>query len=422
MYYIDSEVDKPSLSNMMMTITECMEEGIRIGDTRELREKLDVAIKASAMNLKMSYGIENPNSPQQVTAALQRLHDPNVEDACIVEAYVKQANGKSAKTLKWTSDKNALSKLVHMDYDIAKQIIIYRRASKYADYIDRFTRMADREGLVHPTVSFGKTNRVNYSDPDLMNIPKKILWDVVVPRNDDNILISIDVKNQEPWILVNMLGIESIKQSLETSGEGLYDTLIKIWYGKDFKYNKLQRDEFKTAWNALTYGATKTLAYSICKNIDPDILYKNFKGIEELNEYCKSCRSKGFGGYRKTESVFGTQLECDGAKGVKLANQHMDLKVQATGADILALLIEHFQDRTEEEGINEMIWLYYSRHDELILEADFMLFEIKGEEWVMNFLKDTFEHQIDDWVPFQVDIDIVKPEPLFIEEQDDFGE
>lgn len=418
MFNINSITDKPSLSNMMMTLNDCMSEGIRLGDTRKLREKLQEEINQAASDLKEEYGIQNPNSAQQVIAALQRLNDPNIEDVCIVETFKKQADGTSKKEFKWTSNADALAKLVHMDYDIAKKLIVYRRASTYAEYIDRFNSMVDNEGLIHPTVSFGKTNRINYSQPDLMNVPKKILWDLIVPRNDGNVLVSIDIKNQEPWILVNMLGIENIKQLLESSELGLYDTLIKEWYGEDFEYTKLQRDEFKTAWNALTYGAAKKLVCGVCRNINPDILYKQFKAIPELNEYSKTCRSKGFGGYRESETVFGTKMTCDGAKGVKLSNQHMDMPVQGTGTDILAFLIEHFQDKVEEEGIEQLLTLYYSRHDELILEVDFTLFDIKGEEWVMDFLKDTFEHQIDDWVPFQVEIELVKPEPLFIDDLD----
>lgn len=424
MYYIDSECDKPSLSNMMLALTECMRQGIRLGDTKELRAKLQHNIDISALNLKENYGIVNPNSSAQVIAGLQRLNDPNIEDVCIIEAYKKDEFGDSKKIYKWTSNADALAKLVHMDYDIAKQLVLYRRATKYAEYIDRFQSMADSERLIHPTVTFGKTNRVNYSDPDLMNVPKKILWDLIVPREDGNILVSIDIKNQEPWILVNMLEIWELKRLLEVSDTGLYDTLIKEWYGHDFNYNDLQRTEFKTAWNALTYGAAKKLVYSICKNIDPDILYKKFKGISELSEYSKTCRSKGFGGYREAQTYFGTKMICDGAKGVKLSNQHMDMPVQGTGADILALLIEHFQDRAEEEGIDQFLTLYYSRHDELILEVDFSLLDIKGEEWVMDFLKDTFEHQIDDWVPFQVEIEVVKSESevMFISDEDDSTE
>lgn len=417
MFYIDSEKDKPSLTNMMLTVEECMEEGIRLGDTTELREKLRSTIENTAWNLKTIYGIQNPNSSAQVIAALKALNDQNVEDCCVIEESKKAADGSYGKVLKWTSNSDALSRLIHMDYDIAKQLIIYRRATKYAECIDRFKSFADKDGLVHPTVTFGKTNRVNYSQPDLMNIPKKILWDVVVPRGKGNVLISIDIKNQEPWILVNMLGIESLKDIIESSPDSLYDVMIKQWFGSDFQYTKLQRDEFKTYWNALTYGCAKKLGPIICRNIDYEVVYKNFKAIQELDEYCKKCRAQGFSGrYRQVKTYFGTEITCDGAKGTKLSNQLMDTPVQGTGSDILALLIEYFQDRALEEQVDQMVWIYYTRHDEIVIEVDFMLIEIKGMDWVLDFLKETFEHKIDNWVPFRVDIDIVEAEPLYEED------
>ena len=94
------------------------------------------------------------------------------------------------------------------------------------------------------------------------------------------------------------------------------------------------------------------------------------------------------------DTYFGTRLGSPKV-GNELVRSLMDLAIQGTGADILALLVKHFME-TKEEGFE----LYYTRHDELILQVDR---DIPCEH-VKEVLTNMFTHKVDDWMPFQVKI------------------
>ena len=81
----------------------------------------------------------------------------------------------------------------------------------------------------------------------------------------------------------------------------------------------------------------------------------------------------------------------------------MDYPVQGTGSDILSLLVKHF----ETEGIAEGLSLYYTRHDELILEAskEYMSGLSSGE--LEGRMREIFQHQVDDWEPFQIEVSVL---------------
>ncbi len=66
-------------------------------------------------------------------------------------------------------------------------------------------------------------------------------------------------------------------------------------------------------------------------------------------------------------------------------------------------------DKCEELGYSEMIKPYYFRHDECIIQVNEGIIDFLGQEKFEEFLRDTFEHQIDNWVPFNVEISEVKP-------------
>ncbi len=141
-------------------------------------------------------------------------------------------------------------------------------------------------GVVRPEINVGKTNRINYRKPALMNIPKDLLWHIIVPRKNGNVLYSVDIKNQEPMIIAYMLNIKILKDILKQEDD-LYVGLFKKYYNREPQ--RAERSEFKTCWNALTYGAGKKSIVEQCKIIDPDIVYQGFKSIPEFKEYNKKC-------------------------------------------------------------------------------------------------------------------------------------
>ena len=64
-----------------------------------------------------------------------------------------------------------------------------------------------------------------------MSINKDMLWDVVLPRREDSTLYSIDIVQQEPTILVNMLNIKELKEIM-MEVEDFYTAIFKLVFGR----------------------------------------------------------------------------------------------------------------------------------------------------------------------------------------------
>lgn len=515
MYHIDSTKDKPDIGYMATRIRELMDEGIRLGDIDDLYEKFLGIQKELGDSITEKYGIQNPNSGPQVIEYMKDLDNMEVYEICYEGG-------------KWSSRKDNLQELSDLGYQFAKDLLDYRSAKKCAESINSMIKARHPDGMVRPTVSLGKTNRINYSEPAIMNIPKHLLWYTVVPRGEGNSLYSVDIKNQEPSILINLLNIEELKDAL-VAGEGLYENLFKkpfvqrtrvtiyvtrdeerrivpaeemvdsetippvyytpikptvdtIYYndekvklievcntittvgvepllpatvnvetvegniyevevewdglsanklskvgmaelegtlkGLDIRCEGVYRSEFKQAWNAMTYGASRAGIKRMCKHIDGDKVYDYFSKIPQFKEYKSNCNKLVRRGIQAINTFFGTRLYADVEGQARLRRVLMDLPIQGTGADILSLLIKHLDNEIEVRGLKGKIGLYYTRHDEIIIEVDKQWEEEVGKQYVVETLKDILEHQIDDWIPFKVEVERVEVEPINIGETD----
>lgn len=161
------------------------------------------------------------------------------------------------------------------------------------------------------------------------------------------------------------------------------------------------RNEFKTGWNALTYGCTKEGLSAICKNIDYKVLWEKFNSLDELRNWREDCKRKARAyGDKYVSSYFGTVMQCEGNNPGFVSRQLMDYEIQGTGADILELLVRHFYD-ANIDGFE----LYYTRHDELIILVDNLIWTDDKE--VERNLREIFEHRIDDWSPFDIKVNRV---------------
>lgn len=516
MYHITYGVDKPDIEYMYKKAASLMSRGIKLGDVQNMYNHFTSIQTEIANELRSNYGIFNPNSSAQVVGYLQGLNSMEVYEACCIDD-------------KWTSNKDALGNLALMGYDFAKDILDYRKAKKYAESIKSMMDSADSNGFIHPEVSLGKTNRINYSKPALMNIPKSLLWHIIAPRVSGNMLYSADIKNQEPSILINLLGIEMLKEALN-SPSGLYETVFTkpfatktqatvyvthnetprivsvkemsetecippVYYApikppvkttyingeqitvieicnvitrigeqpimpkyvavetvtgstynvpvvwdkiddKDLKKQTMvavsgtlqgteilctgvERKEFKQSWNAMTYGVSSFGLKRICKHINGDLVYKYFNRIPEFKQYKNNCTKLAEQGTQNINTFFGTRLFANEYDKHRLHKVLMDLPIQGTGADILSMLIKHFDDEVKLRNIDDKISIYYTRHDELILEADHVWVESVGEEFVMNTIKDILEHQVNDWTPFKLEVKAVGKEDFAIEDEED---
>lgn len=408
MFKIKINENKPDIKYLKERVEELMEDGIRVTDRiEEILENLKRETNSSKEVIRR-YGVNNPNSAPQVIKYLQSLNDEDVEKCC-----------KDSRTGKWSSNADNLKKLAHLDIDFAVDLLTYRRSKKFVESVQSLADFKEEDGnFVHPNATMGKTNRINYTEPAIMNIPKSLLWELIVPSIDGNVLVSVDIKNQEPWILFNMLNIEKLKEALKDNSEGgLYNGLFRIIFGKE--PTPIERKEFKTSWNALTYGSTKRNIMSICRNIDGEKVYKYFSKIPELSEYKDKCYKLAYANKRNTKTLFGTELIADAPTKGMLQRQLMDLPIQGTGADILSLLVQHFDSEMDSRGLVDKMWVYFTRHDEVVIEVDGTWFNEQGEEKVYEVLRDIFEHQIEDWEPFKVEIGKVQSEISFDDNEDE---
>lgn len=511
MYKIDRKKEKPDIGYMQFRLEKLMERGIRVNDCSKLKQHYTDLRAALRLDFKEKYGIDNPNSTKQLTEFIKDLSSRVSLDSkndIINICYNDESD-------KWTTSAEAMEKLADLGYEFASDLLDYRHAKKYAEALESVSEAIDDCGLIHPTVSLGKTNRVNYSKPGIMTIPKELLWDIVKPYKDGNYLYSIDIKNQEPNLLINISGADELKYALE-SEEGLYETMYKNcfkprvlanvlvdtlpedrvykipelkalgtvspamysaskpltrdlycngkrvvaietvcvgsskgvypslpdnifveledgdicnvpvkWESADKKFkkasdytllgelegievvvSKVGRREFKQSWLALSYGASSFGIKSMCKTIDGGQVYKYITGIKAIKDYRNQIDKISRQGISTICTIFGTRLFAGdfGGDYKRLKRILLDLPIQGSGADILSLLIERFYSYTSEKGLSDKLELYYTRHDELIVEVNKDWACEVGDKYVKDILADMLEHQIDDWTPFKLEI------------------
>ena len=280
-YNILTDVDKPDIEYMKNKAEMLMSKGIRLGEVKKLYEEIIGIQTEIGDKIKYDYGIKNPNSGKQVIKYMQDLNNIEVYEVCFIDG-------------KWTSNKDALGELKSMGYEFATDILDYRKAKKYAESINSMLEAVDEDGMVRPTVSLGKTNRINYSNPALMNIPKKLLWYIVVPRKEGNQLFSVDIKNQEPSILINALNIESLKDAL-INADGLYETLFKKIFVQETKVTVyVTKDEEIRIVGAKEMSESEVVPPVYYTPIRPsvDSIYYNNKKVK-LIEVCNTVTNIG---------------------------------------------------------------------------------------------------------------------------------
>ena len=95
MYIIDSYYDLPDIDYLHNRIEQLMQEGIAVKNIANLYNRLKNSENAARKNLQSLYGIDNPNSSQQVLAYFQNIINDDIVEACC-------RNGK------WTTNKEAM--------------------------------------------------------------------------------------------------------------------------------------------------------------------------------------------------------------------------------------------------------------------------------------------------------------------------
>lgn len=223
MYNIKIGVDKPDVKRLKETQQALMKRGIRIKDITKLRSTFNEAMLTIKHDMEEKYGIDNVNSAAQISRYLQEMSNyvpygdrNDYIDTCYIDG-------------KWVTDKYVMNKLSLMGYEFADDLLQYRVAKSNAEKVNSIAENLHADGMLHPHVNMAKTNRVNYSEPAIGQLSKELLQYIIVPLNDTDVLYSIDIKNQEPGILINSLRDKELVEALE-AGDGLYETMFRFVY------------------------------------------------------------------------------------------------------------------------------------------------------------------------------------------------
>ena len=502
MYNITIGVDKPDINRLKARQEQMMSRGIKVKEIDELRQIFNNIRDKLKYDIERKYNIANINSAEQIKAYLQRMSQAvaygEVND--YIEACYKDG--------KWVTDKYSMNKLSSLGHEFADEILQYREAKSDAEKINSLAENIWADGMIHPIVTLAKTNRVNYSKPAFGQMRKELLRFIIEPLHENEVVYSIDIKNQEPGILINAIGDTELIRALE-SEKGLYndmfewvfkpfttmtvltDTLpedriysqrelqnnilvpvdayypmeapCKSWKvnGKavkrvqricqgitdrdDIKYpetvmvecsdgsveevevnwekqsrsqqitgwlkgvtvelTEQERKEFKTSFLAITYGASSVGIEKQCKIIDAKLLYKKITSLKGMANYRKRCSKAASQGVTSMRTLFGTPVSTDKVGSTnELKRSLLSIPIQGTGADILDLLMVHF-DKEAEKRFGEMApYIYFTRHDELMICVKNKLLESVGEKNFEQWLNDTTEHRINGSTPFKVEI------------------
>lgn len=396
-------MDKPDFIFLLEELEGIVKgKGLRLSNKIfEIKDKLSKDVSSFNALIVSQYNINNPNSSAQILKYMGENLDYDLLEIC-----------RDEKTGKLSSSKENLAELSKLGCAFAIDILNYRKYKKQLEYVEGLLGNCDRFGRIFPNIDLGATNRVNYTDPPLMNIPKEILWDVLTPRVDGNYLVSVDIKNQEPTVLINWKNIECLKAKL-TSERGLYfEIFVEIF---DKEPNDFELKELKTAWLALNYGATKIGIKNICSLIDGEAVYDYFNSIKEIKRYTGEAYGLSKAKCRVAYTYFGTKLNLSAKDVNSLKRQHLDFPIQGTCSDILSMLVKRFRWYINTYNLKDVLSIYYTRHDELIIEVDKTFYEKRNaskdeKDHINCLLGDILNHKVDDWVEFKTKITLVKGE------------
>lgn len=338
MYHINSALEKPNTQYLGSLIEKSCTKGIRLKeyDLTPLKQELEL------LELQLyGMGLRNPNSINEVN--------------------------------KWV--------VIHGEDLLSK----YRKVKGKLQILNALYSQRDSKGYVYPSIQYTKTNRVGYINPAILTIPKEILWDVVDAREDGRLVYSVDVKTQEPLILLNMYNVDLLNELDEMD---LYSLLF--YKVHKVKPTKEERKQVKTLINALNYGAsTHNATQGIPMLEDIARFYKKECKFQEFNRYCNKLASAKV---TRVKNYFGTIIDVGNTTATN-KNTILNILIQSVGADIMSYLCMNM-----ERVCGDRVEIYFSRNDELILDVKE---DFKGLD---ELLQQTFSHKVDHWRPFDVDI------------------
>lgn len=362
MFKIDSIFDQPKFTWVLNKITESVQVGVMLHSSQDS----DSVAKYKHLLDKMqyTYGIENYRSIIQVENYLRSHLTPDIKQYCFIGD-------------KCTTRSEALQRV--RDSEFTTDMVAIRKLQKVALVHDK-----ENKKLI-PSVSLSVTNRISYSDPPLVQIDR----DMVYPTSRDEYLICADICNQEPLILYEWLGLGTHAECFLDS-RGFYVAVFEKFYGRE--PNKQELKDFKACWLAITYGG-----HVQYPKIDTRPIVEHFNSAE-VREKLKTLTQSAFRYSKCVGTYFGTTIR---PQTNITSTSSINLPIQGTAADIFTVLLEHCYNTLEISQYKDTIHILYTRSDEII----FRVHKSIPKDEAKQYIKSLTEHQVDDWVPFSVDVE-----------------
>ncbi|MEO2202528.1 DNA polymerase [Paenibacillus pabuli] len=382
-------------------IDKICSEGVLIDDktTVELMLELEGKIESSnalaeqILNEKFDWDFINVKSPKQLS------------DFYTHWGYAKYGNPGKAGT---NFPTECLEKIIELDDQMKEitQLFINIMADRYSlsamESVRKHGQPTEADGIsiVYPEYSQADSGRIHFTKPNLSNLGERKR---MVVAGEGYKLISFDYKNQEPWIIANMLGLESVLKRME-AGEDYYRALAEEYCG--ITISDADRKPFKTSVIAIGYLCTLPTAL----NGIPDHLrqtvkdfYSVFTKLPEFvafREKVQEC----FDGDRTMRTYFNTPWEVAHYRGMNYSTWErsaFNRPFQATGVDILFFALEGLEEIYKEIGGD--IRTYITLHDEVVIRVKE---ELVTDELVEK-LRNAVLFDVEGWTQLRVDTKIL---------------
>lgn len=182
----------------------------------------------------------------------------------------KRTNGGKPSTDKEVMETLSLQYPGTAVEDICSKVLAYRKADKIVgSYLDNFIGLSDENDTLHPSIETvaAKTGRMSIRQPALQTLPKpgeseesRLVRKAVIPRNDNEVLISSDFEQIEMRLAAHLSGDPALINAFAVADADpdadFFAEMGKIVYrDESFTKKDKRRKIIKGTMYGLLYGA-----------------------------------------------------------------------------------------------------------------------------------------------------------------------
>ena len=318
------------------------------------------------------------------------------------EMYDCEQYSRITPTGNYSFDADVLDR-IYMESDqpdaqaCAKDIMQIRSDLTKANKLRNLAIACDGSSVIHPSWTFGETNRIYYNNPGISNIPIDVRGIIRAPEGYK--IVSFDYSQQEPWILFHWLKIDSLL-GLLTEYKDVYAAMGNLILGKDVLTTD-ERSRVKTAWLASSYGATVA---TIAKEVGDRQFAKKFadtiNSIPEIDSKKKQINKRVSNRDLRVESFFGSSRTID-YRGSYTNRAMFNSPIQMTGSDILMFCLEDIDEYLAHNNYtSDEARIYFTMHDQILM--------LIKEEYlsVIYPIMEIISYQVEDWLPFKLEMKV----------------